>query len=149
MSIFSISRRNTAKPLAGQRQAGPDRSLIGSFGRPIVPDPAGQALFVHLAGRERQDRGGGMRRIGSKGDTVPAQKDHHSVECGTFVAIDKSVVAGKTERMGRGKRGQVGLSVVPLVDWPQNGRLKKTPIPNAFRPSEYRQLLGMHVDDFI
>ena len=71
------------------------------------------------------------------------------MESGTFVAVNKSVVAGKTERVGRGKRGQVSLSIVPLVDWPQNCRLKKTPIPNAFRPSEYRQLLGMHVDDFI
>jgi hypothetical protein len=36
-----------------------------------------------------------------------------------------------------------------LVDWPQNRRLKKAPITNAFRSAEYRQLLGMHVDDFI
>jgi len=48
-----------------------------------------------------------MRRIGSKGDTVPAQKHHHGVECGTFVAVDKSVVTRKTECIGRGKRGQL------------------------------------------
>ncbi len=29
--------------------------LIGSFGMPIVPDPAGEAIFVRLSGRQSKD----------------------------------------------------------------------------------------------
>src|SRR6185312_4763424 len=63
--------------------------------------------------------------------------------------VDKGVVAGKTEGIGGGERSHIGLSVVPLVDRPQNRRLQQATIPNAFRSAEHRQLLGMHVDDFI
>ena len=82
-------------------------------------------------------------------DVVAAQEDHHGVERDALVAVDKGVVAGKAERIGCGERSHIRLSVMPLVDWPQDRQLEKATIPNAFRSAEYRQLLGMHVDDFI
>src|SRR4051812_264167 len=71
------------------------------------------------------------------------------MERDSFVAVQKGMVTGKTERIGRRKGGHIGLPVMPLVDRPQDRRLQKAKVPNALRSAEYRQLLGMHVDDFI
>src|SRR6185312_2813401 len=141
-----ISRAITAKRLAGQRPTRRPPPLIGSFGRPIVPDPAAQAFLADLACGEGEDDRRGMRRGGSKGYVVAAQEDHHGVERDALVAVHKRMIAGKAERIGCSECSHIRLSVIPLVDWPQDGGLKKATIPNAFRSAEYCQLLGMHVD---
>ena len=88
-------------------------------------------------------------RVGREGYVVAAQEDHHGVERNPLVAVHKGMIAGKAERIGCSKCSHIRLSVIPLVDRPQNGELKKATIPNAFRSAEYCQLLGMHVDDLI
>src|SRR5215472_11430590 len=52
---MNFSRRITAKPMPGQRRNAKPHHSIPSFGRPVVPDPAGQALRADLAGGERKD----------------------------------------------------------------------------------------------
>src|SRR5207237_4462726 len=130
-----------------RRRTGADSPLIGSCGRPIVTDAAGQALLADVACGEAEDDGGGVRRVRGKWYVVAAQENHHGVERDAFVAVYKRIVTGQTERVGCRKCSYFLLPVIPLVDRPQNCRLEKAPIPDAFRSTEYRQLLGMHVDD--
>jgi hypothetical protein len=61
----------------------------------------------------------------------------------------KTIMAWNAIRVGCGECSHILLPVIPLVDWPQDRRLEKAPIPDAFRSTEYRQLLGMHVDNFV
>src|SRR5207237_3021648 len=73
---------------------------IGSFGRPIIPDPAGQAFLADLARGEGEDDGRGMRRLGRKGYVVAAQENHHGVERDTLVAVHEGMVTSQTEGVG-------------------------------------------------
>src|SRR5215212_5256255 len=51
----------SGEPLAQTRIQGNGSLLIGSFGRPIIPDPADQALFIHLARGEGENHGACLR----------------------------------------------------------------------------------------
>ena len=82
---------------------------VYSDGRPIVPDPAGQAFLADLTGGEGEDHGGGVRGIGTQKLIVATQKDHHAREGDALVAIDEGMVAGKAERVGRRERSHVRL----------------------------------------
>src|SRR6476659_4429814 len=88
---------------------------IGSFGRPIIPDPAGQAFLADLACGEGEDDGRGVRRVGRKGYVVAAQEDNHGVERNTLVAIHEGMVTGQTERIGCGECSDIRPPLIPSV----------------------------------
>ena len=47
-------------------------------------------------------------------DPVASQEDHHGAESDALVAVDKGMVFGKPERIGRSEFGHFGLSVTAI-----------------------------------
>src|SRR5215831_4403359 len=57
--------------------------------RPVVANPASEALLAHFAGREREDDVGGVRLLWGESRTVLSQERHHGHERDSFIAVNK------------------------------------------------------------
>src|SRR2546429_9352769 len=69
--------------------------LIGSFGRPIIPDPAGEAFLAYLARGEGENDRRRLRRIGTEGDVILVMKNHLRHECDALFSYDKGMIVAK------------------------------------------------------
>src|SRR4029079_5051077 len=109
---------------------------IGSCGRPIIPDPAGQAFLADLAGGEREDDGGGVLRFRIEANPVLQKEDPHRQESDALVAVDKRMIFGKPERVSRSEFGQLGPFIPPLVDRALQRRPQHALVAQAWRTAE-------------
>src|SRR6185312_9828878 len=111
-----LLRAITANEGALQRRAGKCPSFIGSFGRPIVPDPADEAFLADFTGGKSKNDRRCLRGIRGEHNAVPAQEHHHRHEGDTLVAVDEGVILSESKRIGGRQLGQRRLLISPLVD---------------------------------
>ncbi len=69
-------------------------------------------------------------------DTVLSQERDHRHERDAFVAVDESMILGKTERIGRRQLGQSRLLVVPFVCGPLERGAQQALIAQAGCPAK-------------
>jgi hypothetical protein len=73
------------------------RCLFAGLWRPVVPDPAGQAVFIDLARSDGEDHGGSTCGRYQEIDLVETQKYDERAKGCAFVAVDKRMVPGNAE----------------------------------------------------
>src|ERR1700730_12376255 len=98
--------------------------LFARLGRPIVSDPTGEALLIHLACCESKNHCRGAFGSDEEIDIVQAKEHDDCDESSTLVAVDKRMVAGNAEGIRCRKRSEVRFAVSEFIDGPAKRRFE-------------------------
>src|SRR5207248_4831884 len=109
-SVSPVNSRSGV-PLPQSGLEGNGAKPIGSFGRPIIPDPAGQVFLAHLASSKGQDHGRRLCFRYIKVDAVDTEESIERQQRSTLVAVGKRMIARDTEGIGCRQLVQFGLLV--------------------------------------
>src|SRR5258708_37741735 len=126
-----------------------DCERLAGHRRPVVPDPAGEALLADLAGGKGKDDGRGVRRFGAEGNAVLEQKAHHGHEGDALVAIDEGVIFREPKGIGSRRFSHLRLFVTPFIDRTLKGRSQHSFLAQARSSTKAAQLAAMDCDGLL
>src|SRR4029077_11047314 len=99
--------------------------------RPIIPDPAGEAFFIHLARSEGEDHCRGALRRDQEIYIVETQKHDDRAEGCPFITIDEQMISGNAVPIRRGERSEVSFAISEFVDGTAECRFQHALVANA------------------